>query len=288
MTNFKGPSDNQLTRRDFLYATSVAAGLCLIGCEAAVAQTPNVPIAKALEDPNVIHGQVTFPSGTEVIDGYLSRPKAKGKYPVVLVIAGNKISDEYIRNTTAMLAQSGFVGFAPNIYILQTDSMSAEEKRNVFVKQITDERIFRDIQAGIDYLRRQTFVKRGRVGVMGFCFGGRCALMFAARSSEVGAVVPFYGNLKTPTFANRAIDPVEVVKLIKAPVQGHYAKDDSEIPAEQLQKFAEDLRAQKTPVEIFTYEAKHGFFSYTGRAYDAAATQLAWSRTTTFLKHYLK
>jgi carboxymethylenebutenolidase len=288
MTSFKNDSESQLTRRDFLRSTTMAAGLCLIGCSTAPAQSPNVPISNGLEDPAVIHGQVTFPSGDEVIDGYLAHPKAKGKYPAVLVIAGNKISDAYIRNTTAMLAQNGFVGLAPNIFTLQNDSMSADEKRSVFVNKITDERIFRDIQAGIDYLRKQSFVVRRPMGVMGFCFGGRCALMLAARSKEIGAVVPYYGNLKTPAFAKRAIDPVDVVKQIKAPTQGHYAKDDQEIPADQLQKFADQLRAQKTPVEIFTYEAKHGFFAYDRSSYDADAARLAWTRTTAFLKRFLK
>jgi carboxymethylenebutenolidase len=193
-----------------------------------------------------------------------------------------------IRNTTAMLAQSGFVGFAPNIYILQTDAMTAEQKRDVFVNKITDERIFRDLQASLDYLRSQPFVKHGKAGILGFCFGGRCALMFSTRSKEIGAVVPFYGNLKTPAFANRAVDPIDVIKQIKAPVQGHYAKDDQEIPTEQLGNFEAQLRAQKTPVEIFTYEVRHGFFSYTARTYDRAASQLAWERTVAFLRRNLK
>jgi hypothetical protein len=95
MSDFTELSDNRMKRRDFLRAGSIAAGVCLIGCESSPAQTPNRPFANALEDPKVVHGPVTFPSGDETIDGYLARPKAHGKFPVVMVIAGNKISDEY-------------------------------------------------------------------------------------------------------------------------------------------------------------------------------------------------
>jgi carboxymethylenebutenolidase len=179
------------TRRDFLCgAASMIAGVSMLNAEALSQQT-NAPVIKALDDPIITHGEVTFKRGADMIDGYLSRPKAKGRYPIVIVVAGNAISEEYIRNTTAILAQGGFVGLVPNIFSLQTDSMSAEEKRKIFITQITDEHVFRDIQAGIDYLKRQSFVKRERVGITGFCFGGRISLMFAARSKEIDAVVLF-------------------------------------------------------------------------------------------------
>jgi dienelactone hydrolase len=121
------------------------------------------------------------------------------------------------------LAQAGFVGLAPNIISLQLDSMTAQEKRDVFVNKITDEHMFEDLLAGADYLKSQPIVKRGRMGITGFCFGGRCALMFAATSKDIGAAAPFYGNLKTPAFANRSLDPVDLVKQMKVPIQGHYA-----------------------------------------------------------------
>lgn len=259
-------------------------GLCLLNCEVSSGQTPMPGIVRALDDGRVIHGKVSLKSGGEEIDAYLSRPKKPGRYPMVIVVTGNSIDEKYIQNMTAMLAQESFVGFAPNIYSLQKATMTAEEKRRVFAEQITDERIFQDLNASIDYLRGQRFVNRKGAGITGFCFGGRCALMFAAKSKEINAVVPFYGNLRTPPFANRKEDPLDVLDRIKAPVQGHYAESDPEIPLEQLRVFDGSLKKQGTPVEIFTYKAPHGFFTYTRATYNADAARTSWQRTAEFFK----
>ncbi len=278
----------KITRRDFLYgAASIVAGVSMLNDEV-MSQQSNAPVTKALDDPSVIHGKVTFNSGADTIDGYLSRPKAKGRYPIVIVVAGNAISEEYIPNTTAILAQGGFVGLAPNIFSLQTDLMSAEEKRKIFTTQITDERVFADIQAGIDYLKRQTFVKRKHIGITGFCFGGRIALMFAAQSKEIDAVVPFYGTLRLPPEANRAVNPFEIVGKIKAPVQGHYALKDAGITQSDVKKFFDILQKQGTKTELYNYEAEHGFFAYTRPVYNAEAAKLAQSRMLEFFKKHLK
>lgn len=277
-----------LTRRDFLCgAAAIVAGVSMPGHEV-LSQQSNVPKAKALDDPNITHGKVTFKSGTNTIDGYLSRPQATGRYPVVIVVAGNRISEEYIPNTTAILAQGGFVGLAPNIFSLQTDSMSAEEKRKIATTEITDEHVFRDIQAGIDYLKKQSFVKRKRIGITGFCFGGRSALMFAATSKEIDAVVPFYGTLRLPPEANRPVNPFDIVSKIKAPVQGHYALKDTGIEQSDVKKFFEMLQAQGTKTELYNYEAEHGFFAYTRPVYNADAAKLAQGRMLGFFQKHLK
>src|ERR1044071_4176594 len=95
----------KITRRDFLCgAASMMAGVSVLNSEVLSQQT-SAPVIKALDDPGITHGKVTFKSGAGTIDGYLSRPKAKGRYPIVIVVAGNTISEEYIRNTNAILEQ---------------------------------------------------------------------------------------------------------------------------------------------------------------------------------------
>lgn len=287
MSNFSELENNSVTRRDFLLTASALTTFCLLNCEGLAQVADSSKFVKALDDPDVIHGMVSFKSGDGEIDAFLSRPKNKGRFPIVIVITGNSIAEEYIQNMTAMLAQKGIVGIAPNIYSLQKDTMSPEEKRKVFVEQITDERIFQDIQASIDYLKKQDFVKRKKIGITGFCFGGRCALMFATHSREIDAVAPFYGNLRTPPFANRKSDPLDVLDKINVPVQGHYSKNDQEIPPDQLRTLESTLKKQGTMVEIFTYDAPHGFFAYTRKTYDPAAADLSWRRTTEFFKKTL-
>lgn len=287
MSEFSKDVRASITRRDVLREGIALATLCILGCDPleAEAATPS-SIKKALDDPTVEHGFIDFEGGHNRIDAYMARPRATGEYPVVLLVTGSSI-EEYIQNTTAMLAQARFVGFAPNIFWLQKPQMSAEEKRRVFADQITDSNIYADLFASLKFLRSQSFVKHGKVGIMGFCFGGRCALMFATRCREIGAIVPFYGNLKTPEFAKREKDPVDVVSDINAPAQGHYSNADSEIPLSQLKQFEHELKAHKTSAEFFTYNAPHGFLPTPGHLTEKKPRKLAWERTVNFLRKSL-
>src|SRR5258708_37786172 len=97
--------------------------------------------------------------GHDRINAYMARPKAKGKYPVVLVVTGNSVTEEYIPNTTAMLAQAGFVGFAPNIFWLQKEEMSGEEKKRGFADEITDRHNYADLFTSLRFLRSYSFVR---------------------------------------------------------------------------------------------------------------------------------
>jgi carboxymethylenebutenolidase len=287
MSNFSEIEKQENSRRSFIKTASALAGLCLLNCDLAGQEPVSIPYERALYDENIIREKVKFRSGNGEIEGFLSRPKKKGHYPIVIVVSGSTFDDEYIQNMTAKFAQANFVSISPNIFSLQQDGMTPEEKRKVFAEQITDENIFQDLTAAIDYLKQQKYVKKKKIGITGFCFGGRCALMFAAHDKDVDAVVPFYGNLTTPEFANRKQNPVDVVNQIKVPVQGHYSANDNEIPLDQLKKFEAELKNQGTQVQMFTYNAPHGFFASNRKSYNAEAAQLSWQRTIDFFNKIL-
>src|SRR5215204_7272972 len=185
-------------RREFLTATAAAivgvAAMNISGQE-----TPKYPhnekvVTRVLEDPTITHGPVMFQHNkSDTIDGFLARPKADGKYPIVIVIAGNVITEEYIPNTCAALAVAGYVGLAPNIFHVVPESAQTTEERRKASMGHSDSDALLDINAGIDYLRRQPFVQEdGGIGVVGFCYGGRLALLLGARSREVDAVVAYH------------------------------------------------------------------------------------------------
>jgi len=283
-------------RRSFLAGAATAVVGVALGSEAAGRQ--KLSGTRALDDPSVTHGRVTLKSGSETIDGYLARPKKKGRYPAVIVVPGNRIEEPYIPETAGMLAQGGFVGLAVNIYHLMAVSgnpqssptaASPQEQLNIVANKMPDELTMRDIQAGLDYLKAQPFVRRKRIGIVGFCSGGRYALMFTAQSKEIGAAASFYGTLILPPRFNRKRTPFDVIKQIRVPVQGHYGTQDTNAPLADARRFEKELRAQKTPVEIFTYEAGHGFFAYNREeAYQPEAASLAKERTLAFFRRYLQ
>ena len=233
-----------------------------------------------LDDPKIQHGRVTFKhGGKETIDGYLARPKSEGTFPAVLVIAGNRITEEYIPNTCAALALAGFVGLAPNIFHPLPDTARSPEEMRKALADHTDLDVLDDVQAGADYLKTQPFVKAGGMGVLGFCYGGRIAMLHGARSREIDAVVPFHPGKVTPA---------EVARL-KGPVQVHCGTADRHVSVADIRELEKLFKAQSTPVEVYLYEgADHGFLAYTRPFYKPDAAQLAWTRTTQFLQKHLK
>ena len=274
-------SNDGTDRRSFLVGAAAAVvSLTTLPTQAANAQIKQ-PETRVLDDPKIQHSRVVFKhNGVDGIDGYLARPKAEGVYPAVLVIAGNKISEEYIPNTCAALAVSGFVGLAPNIYHpLPDDTPNNNAAYNKFIANHTELDILDDIQAGASYLRTLAFVSSGGMGVVGFCFGGRLAMLYAARSREIDAVVAFHPGIMKPN----------EIKRLSVPVQIHHGTADEAVAAAESQKLEKLLKAQGTTVTVFLYEgANHGFLAYTRPFYKPEAARLAWTRTTQFLHEYLK
>jgi carboxymethylenebutenolidase len=279
---FKDDCDGGTTdRRTFLRAaTASVAGLAARQSRTDDPQSKR-PETRVLDDPRVAHGRVTFThNGAPSIDGFLARPTAEGVYPAVLVVAGNKISEEYIPNTCAALAVAGFVGLAPNIFHpLPDDVPNDNELYKKYIGNHTELDILDDVQSGASYLRAQRFVGAGGMGVLGFCFGGKIALLFGARSREIDAVVAFHpAPLKDGELAR-----------LRVPVQIHHGTADHSVAVTESQKLEKSLKAQGTPAELFTYDgADHGFLAYTRPFYRPDYAKLATSRATQFLRQNLK
>lgn len=286
MSNREGEYNEDITRRHFLTGTATAVA----GAAAAAAGVEAQPAHRALNDPEVVHQQVSFKSGSDTINGYLARPKAAGRHPAVLIIPGIFGVTEYMRESAAQLAQNGFAALAVNLFSRNPELGNVQDigQLRPIVDKIPDRQLLQDIQAGIDYLKAQSFVKAGGVGVTGFCMGGRYTLMIAALSKDVKAASPYYGFLSQPMATElRPSAPMDVVKDIKVPVQGHYGATDMGIPVAEVQKFEATLKAQGTPAEFFVYPAGHAFHDYSRPSYNAEAAKQAWSRTIAFFKKHL-
>ncbi len=274
-------------RRAFL-AASMAAAVAGFAPTEALAQTGSgpaplaapAPPTRVLDDPGVEHGPVTFlHNGQPGIGGYLARPKTEGRYPAVLVVAGNRISEEYIPNTCAALALGGFVGLAPDIFHILPDTARTLDEMRAAGARHNDSDVTNDIQAGIEHLRGLPFVREGGMGVVGFCYGGRMAMLTGARSRDIDAVVAYHPGKVTAA----------EIRRLSCPVQIHCGTADGNVPVADVRALEAMLRAQGTPTELHLYEgADHGFLAYTRPPrYNPEAGKLSWTRTLAFLRQKL-
>lgn len=260
----------------------VGAGVA-VAAEPAAAQNKN-----ALQDGGITTRMVSFPHGSDTINGFLARPKAAGKYGAVVLMPGIFGVSDYMKEAAAQAAQAGLVGLAVDFYSRQGGAPKTTDfavLREV-VGKMPDRQIIGDLQAGIDYLKKQTYVN-GKYGVTGFCMGGRYTLLLAAHSPDVAAASPYYGPV-TAAGPDR-MAAMDLTGRIKAAVQGHYGATDMNPKPDDVRAFYAKLKETNPHGEYFIYEgAGHAFHDFSRPSYNAEVATQAWGRTLAFFKQHLK
>jgi carboxymethylenebutenolidase len=224
------------------------------------------------------HVTVQSPMGNGTIRGYFVRPaNATGKLPAVLVIHENRGLNPYIEDVARRLGTEGYMAFAPDGLTSVGGYPGDEDKATALFRTVDAKKMFEDFVASADWLKARPDCT-GKVGVVGFCFGGTTANSLAVRLPYLAAVVPFYGGQPT----------AEDAAKIKAPLLLHYASLDTRITG-GWPAYEEALKANHVTYTEHVYEgANHGFHNDTTPRYDEAAAKLAWQRTLDFFKKYLK
>jgi carboxymethylenebutenolidase len=222
---------------------------------------------------------VSSPEGNGSIRGYLVRPaNASGKLPGVLVVHENRGLNPYIEDVARRLATANFMAFAPDGLTRVGGYPGDDEKDAKLFGQVDRLKMTEDFLAAARWLKARADCT-GKVGVVGFCFGGGIANTLAVRmGADLAAAVPFYGS--QPSAAEAA--------KIKTPLLLHYASLDTRINA-GWPAYEEALKANHVTYTAYIYEgANHGFHNDTTPRYDEAAAKLAWQRTLDFFNKYLR
>ena len=234
-----------------------------------------------LQDPRITTETVTVPSpqGNGSIKGHFARPRNPGgKVPGVVVIHENRGLNPYIEDVARRLATENFIAYAPDGLTSVGGYPGDEDRARALFPSVDREKMTLDFVAAARWLRSREDCN-GKVGAVGFCFGGGMANTLAVRLGEdLGAAVPFYGS------APAAAD----VAKIRAPVLIHYAGLDTRINA-GWPAFEQALKANGVAYEMHMYDgANHGFHNDTTPRYDEAAAKLAWQRTLAWFNRYLR
>ena len=233
------------------------------------------------DDPRIKTEVVTVPSpqGNGSIKGLLVRPaKATGKLPAVLVVHENRGLNPYIEDVARRLGTANFMAFAPDGLTSVGGYPGDDEKGGALFRQVDRAKMNNDFEAAARWLKARPD-STGKLGVVGFCFGGGIANMLAVRlGSDLNAAVPFYGGQP----------PAEDAAKIKAPLLLQYAGLDTRVNA-GWPAYEAALKANHVPYTAYVYEnTNHGFHNDTTPRYDEAAAKLAWQRTLDFFNKYLR
>jgi len=218
--------------------------------------------------------EYSSPQGSGKVRGYLARPaQSGGRLPPVLVVHENRGLNPHIEDVARRLALEGFLVFAPDALTPLGGYPGDEDKAREAFAKLDQAKTQEDFVAAVGFLKDRSDAT-GKVGVVGFCYGGGIANMLATRIPDLAAAVPFYGLQPKP----------EEVVRIRAPLLIHYAENDDRINA-GIAAYEQALKANKVRYQIYKYPGtQHGFNNDTTPRYDPAAATLAWQRTVDFLK----
>jgi carboxymethylenebutenolidase len=278
---FDGYIHGMISRREFL---DRAARYAVGGFTAAAmleSLTPNYALAQQVpkDDARIKAEYLTYasPHGSGTIRGYFVHPSSTGKWPGVVVYHENRGLNPYIEDVARRLAVGNFVAFAPDALSPVGGYPGNEEKAAQLFGQIDRNKMTEDLVAAAGFLKSRPECT-GKIGAVGFCYGGGIVNTLATRMPDLAAAVPFYGPQPSATDAAR----------IKSPMLLHYAALDEGVD-KGWPAFESVLKAHGVKYQMFMYAGtNHGFHNDTTPRYDEAAAKLAWSRTTAFLKENLK
>jgi carboxymethylenebutenolidase len=218
------------------------------------------------------------PQGSGKMRGYLVRPaSATGRLPGILVVHENRGLNPHIEDIARRLALDGFMAFAPDALFPLGGYPGDEDKARELFPKLDQAKTREDFVAAAGSLKSHPDCS-GRIGTVGFCYGGGIANMLATRVPDLAGAVPFYGNQPQ----------LEEVPKIKSALLIHYAEQDERINA-GWPAYEAALKANKVRYEAYTYPGtQHGFNNDTTPRYDKAAATLAWQRTIDFFKKNLQ
>jgi carboxymethylenebutenolidase len=270
----------RITRREFLDRAGTFAAAGVTAAAVLDMLKPDYALAQQVSftDPDIVAEYVDYPSpnGHGEVRGYLVRPSAPGPYPAVVVVHENRGLNPYIEDVARRLGKAGFMALAPDGLTSVGGYPGNDERGRELQSQVDPEKLVNDFFAAFEHLLDHAD-SSGRVGCVGFCYGGGVCNAMAVAYPELAASVPFYGRQAA------AAD----VPRIEAPLLLHYAALDEGINA-GWPAYEAALQEHGKDYTVHFYEGvNHGFHNDSTPRYDEAAAELAWERTIAFFDEHL-
>lgn len=217
---------------------------------------------------------------------YLSQPDGPGPYPAIIVAQNQDGVRDFTQAMTRRVAEAGYIGIAPQFYHREGEPNTPEETAS-FKHTRRDVNVLNDINATINFLKGCANANTSRLGIVGFCMGGRIAFLAAAASKSFKVAVDFYGGGCYQQWGDRSA-PATLAADVSCPIQGHFGELDKNPPPEEMRKLdAELTRLGKSHDFYFYANAPHGFNRQGWDGYRPAADATSWARTLEFFTQHL-
>ncbi len=282
--NFAAPAAGKsgLSRRDFM-VTSLASGFALASgaLHAQAIQTD----AKGLTA-----GEVSVPVAGGSIPAYRAMPVNGKNLPVLLVIQEIFGVHEHIKDVCRRYAKQGYYAIAPEMFARQGDVSKMTDINAILtevVAKVPDAQVMADLDATLAYAKASGSANASRVGIVGYCWGGRTVWLYAAHNPAIKAGVAYYGLLSGMTSPIKPKDPVDIAETLKVPVLGLYAGLDTYIPQDVVQQMRGRLAKGASGSEVLVFPGvNHGFNADYRPTYDRTAAEYASKLASDWLKDH--
>lgn len=270
------------TRRGFL-VSGLAAGFAL-ATHPVMAQTVITTPTAGLEA-----GETKIPANDVDIPAYYAAPEKDERYPVVLVVQEIFGVHEHIKDVCRRFAKLGYFAVAPELYARQGDVSGLTDMSAIreVVAKVPDVQVMNDLDATVAWAGNHAKGNADKLGITGFCWGGRIVWLYAAHNAKLDAGVAWYGRLVSEATLNTPRHPIDIVEELKAPVLGLYGGADQGIPRDTVDRMRAGIKAAGKKSEIVLYpDAPHAFHADYRPSYRKEVAEDAWQRAIKWFEQH--
>jgi carboxymethylenebutenolidase len=271
---------SKLTRREFIAVSSLTAGF-------AIAVQPISAKVITTDRQGIMAGEVKIPAIDGTIPAYRAMPVLGKNFPVVLVIQEIFGVHAYIQDVCRRLAKLGYLAIAPEMFYRQGDVSKLTDIAQIrqIVSKVPDAQVLSDLDATVAWAGKSSKGNTQKLGITGFCWGGRITWLYAAHNYNVKAGVAWYGRLVGESTPLTPKHPVDIAQKLHAPVLGLYGGKDTGISLDTVEQMRDRLTGCSTNSEIIVYpEAPHAFHADYRPSYRQTEAENGWNRLQAWFK----
>ncbi|MEH2058033.1 MAG: dienelactone hydrolase family protein [Nostoc sp.] len=272
----------EVTRRKFIATASLATGFAL-------AVQPISAEAITTDAKGLVAGAVKIPVKDGEIPAYRAAPATGENFPIVLVIQEIFGVHEHIKDITRRFAHLGYLAIAPELFVRQGDvsKLSSIDEIRPIVAKVPDAQVLSDLDATVNWAKKSAKGNGNKLGITGFCWGGRITWLYAAHNPHVKAGVAWYGRLVGDATELQPKYPIDIASALTVPILGLYGGKDTGIPVDTVEQMRDRLKSSSSKSEIIVYpDAPHAFFADYRPSYREKEAKEGWKHLLAWFKEH--